>query len=181
MAAKKKSAAKKTTKKSSSKKSTKKTTAERSQRKSLDIKPPEKPRKQPKLPSTALAGIILGGLSLLFIWVPFLGFVLAVLGLTFGILGIRDSKDHPNGKGLGIASVVLSGIVIIIQLFVLLAFSLFLSIAGVQDSFDGGCSINKTDIICNNVSLDDGLFFDLNMKMDEKGDLVSMDFNTSGR
>jgi hypothetical protein len=59
----------------------------------------------------AVAGFVLGLLSLLLLWVPFLGLLLGILGLVFsgtGLSAIRRSGGTLGGKGLAVAGLVLS-------------------------------------------------------------------------
>src|SRR3989338_4190007 len=55
----------------------------------------------------AVAALVLGILSLLFGWIPFLGWILIILALVFGILGIKS-------KGMAIAGIVLASIGLIL-------------------------------------------------------------------
>ncbi|MBN1175364.1 hypothetical protein JXA48_01850 [Candidatus Woesearchaeota archaeon] len=134
-----------------------------------------------KIPSTALAGIILGGLSFLFIWLPFFGLILAVLGLTFGILGIKDSANYETGKGLSIGAIVISSIVLMVQLFLILALSVALSAVNVADTFEGACVINDSNVHCDNLSFSlDGSTFNVNVDAGEDSlNLVTV--NATGR
>jgi uncharacterized paraquat-inducible protein A len=63
----------------------------------------------------AVAGLILGILSLIFCWVPVLVWVLGLFGLIFSIAGI--AKKNASGKGMGIAGLVMSIIAGIIGFF----------------------------------------------------------------
>lgn len=138
-------------------------------------------RNTKKMPSTVLTGIILGGLSLLFIWLPFFGLLLAILGLTFGILGIKDSAKDETAKGLSIGAIVVSSIIIIIQLFIILALSVALSAIGVADTFEGACVINNSNVHCDNLSFSlENSIFNLNLDADEHN-LNSLIINATGR
>jgi len=55
----------------------------------------------------AVAALVLGILSLLFGWIPFLGWILIILALVFGILGIKS-------KGMAVAGIVLASIGLIL-------------------------------------------------------------------
>ena len=53
----------------------------------------------------SVASLVLGILSLVFCWVPILCWILPILGIVFGAVGI---KKTPNKKGMAIAGLVLS-------------------------------------------------------------------------
>ncbi|MBI1969008.1 hypothetical protein HYS49_03795 [Candidatus Woesearchaeota archaeon] len=55
----------------------------------------------------AVAALVLGILSLLFGWIPFLGWTFIILALVFGVLGIKS-------KGMAIAGIVLASIGLIL-------------------------------------------------------------------
>lgn len=57
----------------------------------------------------AVASLVLGILSILFVWIPFIGLVswiLAPIGLVLGLVAL----GKPFGKGLAIAGSICSGI-----------------------------------------------------------------------
>ena len=56
-----------------------------------------------------IAGFILALLSLLLCWIPFLNWILWILGLVFSIIGVTKPK-----KGLAIAGLVLCGVYLIL-------------------------------------------------------------------
>ncbi len=71
----------------------------------------------------AIAGMVLGILSIPFVFIPFIGIVLGILGLIFGIVGRNRSQSNPalGGKGMAIAGIVtgiigaiLSAVIIVI-------------------------------------------------------------------
>jgi hypothetical protein len=57
----------------------------------------------------AAASLILGILSILFVWIPFVGLVSWVLAPTGLVLGLVAMK-RPFGKGMAIAGSICSGI-----------------------------------------------------------------------
>jgi hypothetical protein len=69
----------------------------------------------------AVAGLVLGILGLVFCWIPFIGWLLALLGIIFGALGVSKGNKVGRGKGLGVAGLVLGviGLLLGIVLFVL--------------------------------------------------------------
>ncbi|MBX3477320.1 MAG: hypothetical protein KF910_06915 [Brevundimonas sp.] len=57
----------------------------------------------------AVASLVLGVLSILFVWIPFVGlisWVLAPVGLVLGLVAL----GKPTGRGLAIAGAICSGI-----------------------------------------------------------------------
>lgn len=69
----------------------------------------------------AIAGLVLGLLGLLLCWVPFLGWLLAILGIIFGAIGVSKAKRVQRGKGMALAGLItgVAGLVIGVILFVL--------------------------------------------------------------
>ena len=70
----------------------------------------------------AVAGLVLGIIGFVLFWVPFLGWILALLGIIFGGLGIgKANKIGGKGKGMAIAGLVLGilGLLVGIVLFAL--------------------------------------------------------------
>jgi hypothetical protein len=68
----------------------------------------------------AVAGLVLGIIGLVFCWVPFLGWILALLGIIFGGLGMgKANKIGGRGKGLAVGGLVCGvlGLVIGVALF----------------------------------------------------------------
>ncbi len=57
----------------------------------------------------AVASLVLGILSILFVWIPFIGLVawiLALIGLVLGLVGM----SRPTGRGMALAGSICSGI-----------------------------------------------------------------------
>ena len=54
----------------------------------------------------AIAGLIMGIFTLIFCWVPVVGFILGVLGLIFSIAGI--AKKNGGAKGAAIAGLIMT-------------------------------------------------------------------------
>ena len=57
----------------------------------------------------AVASLVLGILSILFVWIPFVGMVswiLAPLGLIFGLIAL----NKPVGRGMAVAGAICSGV-----------------------------------------------------------------------
>lgn len=56
----------------------------------------------------AVAGLVLGILGVVFLWIPVLGWILALLGLIFGAIGNgKANKIGGKGKGMAMAGLVL--------------------------------------------------------------------------
>lgn len=84
-----------------------------------------------------VASLVLGIISLLTSWIPFvcfLAFILAVIGLILGIVdSVKKSKANDRKKGISIAGLIISAIaipIIIIMSFV----SIGILIAIIEDS-----------------------------------------------
>jgi hypothetical protein len=69
----------------------------------------------------AVAGLVLGLLGLVLCWIPGLGWVLALLGIIFGAVGISKGNRVGRGKGMAVAGLVVGmiGLLLGIVLFVL--------------------------------------------------------------
>ncbi len=67
-----------------------------------------------------VAGFVCGLVGLIFFWIPFLGIILALLGVTMGGIGMQQAKRTNSAPGLAIAGLVL-GIVALIPAVVVLA------------------------------------------------------------
>jgi hypothetical protein len=69
----------------------------------------------------AVAGLVLGILGAVLFFVPFIGWILAILGIIFGAVGnSKANKIGGKGKGMAIAGLVLGliGLVVGVGLFV---------------------------------------------------------------
>lgn len=56
----------------------------------------------------SIAAFIVGLLGLLLFWIPYVGFILPVLAILFGAIGLVQSQSQPNyGRGFAIAGIVL--------------------------------------------------------------------------
>jgi hypothetical protein len=75
-----------------------------------------------------IAGLVLGIVGLLLCWIPFVSQVCALLGIVFGVLGMRNVQLDPaqrTGYGMGVAGLVtgslglVGGIIIIIIVYAL--------------------------------------------------------------
>jgi hypothetical protein len=64
---------------------------------------------QPQSNGLAVASLVLGILSVLFVWIPFVGLVswiLAPIGLVLGLVAL----NRPFGRGMAIAGSICSGV-----------------------------------------------------------------------
>ena len=83
------------------------------------------PQGQPPAPpqgnGIAVAGLVLGIIGLVFCWVPFFGWLLDVLGVIFGAIGVGKANRVGRGKGVAIAGLACGaiGLLLGIVLFVL--------------------------------------------------------------
>ena len=78
--------------------------------------PPQSTTPPPAAASTnglAVAALVLGVLALVFFWLPFLGWIPAVLGLVFGLIALQ----RPDGRGMAMAGAVCSGIALAIKIW----------------------------------------------------------------
>ncbi len=69
----------------------------------------------------AVAGLVLGILGAVLFFVPFIGWILAILGIIFGAVGnSKANKIGGKGKGMAIAGLILGliGLVVGVGLFV---------------------------------------------------------------
>ncbi len=71
----------------------------------------------------AVAGLVLGIVALVFCWIPFLNWILAILAVIFGAVGVsKANKIGGKGKGMAIAGLVMGivgallGVVVIVLL-----------------------------------------------------------------
>ncbi|MEJ7596560.1 MAG: DUF4190 domain-containing protein [Kofleriaceae bacterium] len=56
----------------------------------------------------AVAGLVLGIVALVFFWIPFLNWILAILAIIFGAVGnSKANKIGGKGKGMAIAGLVM--------------------------------------------------------------------------
>jgi hypothetical protein len=54
----------------------------------------------------AVAGMVLGILALVLFWFPFVNFILALLSIIFGAIGMSKGKRVGKGRGMGIAGLI---------------------------------------------------------------------------
>ncbi|HEU0031944.1 MAG TPA: DUF4190 domain-containing protein [Kofleriaceae bacterium] len=61
----------------------------------------------------AIAGMVLGIIGLVLFWVPFLSWVLALLAIVFGAIGMNKAKRVMRGKGMAMTGLILGIITMI--------------------------------------------------------------------
>jgi len=66
----------------------------------------------------AVAGMVLGIIALVLSWFPFLGWILGLLGVIFGGVGIGKANRVGRGKGAAIAGLVCGALAIIIGIVI---------------------------------------------------------------
>jgi len=64
------------------------------------------------------AGFVLALLTLFFGWIPFIGWVMWLLGLIFSAMGISKAKKINKGMGLSVAGLIISLIGVIMMIAV---------------------------------------------------------------
>ena len=55
----------------------------------------------------AVAGLVLGILAMVFCWIPFLNWILAILAIIFGAVGNGKANKVGKGKGMAIAGLIM--------------------------------------------------------------------------
>lgn len=81
----------------------------------------------------AIASLVLGIVSVLIVWIPFVGLfgtLLAIIGLVLGVLALKGI----SGKGLAIGGIVTSGISLVITLLYLLVFGAVIGAAATANA-----------------------------------------------
>jgi hypothetical protein len=69
----------------------------------------------------AVAGLVMGILGLVLCFIPFLGWILALLGIIFGAVGMgKANKIGGKGKGLAVTGLILGvlGLIVGVALFI---------------------------------------------------------------
>lgn len=66
-----------------------------------------------------IAGFVLGLLGLVFFWFPFVGIVLAILGVILSGVAMSNAKKTGSGTGLAVAGLV-CGLVALIPLIIII-------------------------------------------------------------
>lgn len=74
---------------------------------------------QPQGNGLAVAGMVLGIITLLLCWVPFLNWILALLAIVFGAVGIGRAAKVGRGKGMAITGIVCGAVGAILGVVIL--------------------------------------------------------------
>ena len=69
----------------------------------------------------AVASLILGIVGLVLFWIPVVGFVLAILAMVFGGMGIARAKAGGGSKGLAVAGLTLGAIDVVLMILAVAA------------------------------------------------------------
>jgi hypothetical protein len=69
----------------------------------------------------AVSGMVLGILAVVLFWLPVVGWILAILAIIFGALGIARGNKGASGKGMAIAGLVLGIISIALYIIIVIA------------------------------------------------------------
>ncbi len=83
----------------------------------------------------ALVSLVLGIVSVIVSWVPFVGLisvVMGIIGAVFGHRGFAQSRTTANGRGMAIAGLILNYLSIVIALAVT-AFLVFIAVGIAQN------------------------------------------------
>ena len=71
----------------------------------------------------AVAGLVLGIIALALCWVPFLNWILSLLGIIFGGLGIgKAGRVGGRGKGMAIAGLICAILGVVVSILLILFF-----------------------------------------------------------
>ncbi len=66
-----------------------------------------------------IAAMVVGIVALFLFWIPFLGVIVAIVGLVLGIVGIRKaSRGEATNKGMAIAGVATGGLALVGSLLI---------------------------------------------------------------
>lgn len=71
------------------------------------------PYSVPRTDGMCVAALILGLVSLVLVWVPILAWILGLLGIVFGALGMNAVRSNPQlktGFGMGLAGLIMGGL-----------------------------------------------------------------------
>jgi len=82
----------------------------------------------------AVTAMVLGILAIILCWVPFLNWLLALLAIIFGAIGISVANKRQSGKGMAIAGLVCGAIGAIIG--ILLVLLVFTAARAMEKTFD---------------------------------------------
>ncbi|MDQ3306466.1 MAG: DUF4190 domain-containing protein [Actinomycetota bacterium] len=94
------------------------------------------PQRQPSN-GIGIAALVVGIISLVISWVPFLGLLLAIVAIVLGVLGIRKaSRGEATNKGMAITGVVTGGLALLVGAFITISTIVLLGSDEFQDFTD---------------------------------------------
>jgi hypothetical protein len=70
----------------------------------------------------AVAGLVLGIIALVLCWVPFINWLMSLLGIIFGALGIGKANRVGRGKGMAIAGLICAILGAVLGVLLILVF-----------------------------------------------------------
>ncbi len=82
---------------------------------------PAPPQQAQQRNGAATAGMVCGILGLLLFWLPILGWLLAILGIVFGGVGIARARRGAPNEGLGMTGVVCGVLSLVIYVALVVA------------------------------------------------------------
>jgi hypothetical protein len=84
--------------------------------------PPYAPMPSSEPNGLAIASLVLGIVSLLLFWIPFIGWLPVILGVVLGLIAMQQ----PTGRGMAMAGLVCSGVALALKvMFWMAIFSFF--------------------------------------------------------
>lgn len=109
-----------------------------------------------KTSGLAITSLVLGIFAFIFIWIPVLGQVLALLALIFGIIAlVKIKKNHTiKGKALAIIGIVLAGVAIVYTLIVIIGAMAYFGVLNPGSLTPESC-VSSTGTTCLVESIDD--------------------------
>jgi hypothetical protein len=87
----------------------------------MQFSPVDPAQSTPQGNGLAVAGLVLGICGLVLCFLPFLGWVLAILGIVFGAVGMNKANKVGRGKGLAIAGLICGAIGLILGVGIFIA------------------------------------------------------------
>lgn len=116
-----------------------------------------------KTPAMAIVGLVLAIIGLLLSAVPIINnfaFVLAILGIIFGIVGLTKTKKNAGGKGVAISAIIISVIAFIIVLVSQQMYGAALdeAVKSVDETTDRATGEKTDDLLKNDVDVKLGKF-----------------------
>lgn len=71
----------------------------------------------------AVAGLVMGIIALVLCWVPFLNWIMSLLGIIFGALGMsKANRIGGRGKGMAVAGLICAILGVVVSILLILFF-----------------------------------------------------------